>query len=68
MDGSQKEGGNFLIYFRKRGVPKKGGGSCGKGAGGSIPVGIVFETHFELIIGLVLGWLFFIYSFIENSD
>ena len=25
MDGSQKEGGNFLIYFRKRGVPKKGG-------------------------------------------
>ena len=67
MDGSQKEGGNFLIYFRKRGVPKKGG-FLRKGAGGSIPVGIVFETHFELIIGLVLGWLFFIYSFIENSD
>ena len=33
MDGSQKEGVTFLICFRKRGVPRKGGG----GAGGGVP-------------------------------
>ena len=33
MDGSQKEGGNFLNLHQKEGVPRKGGRSLRKGGG-----------------------------------
>ena len=31
LDGSQKEGGNFLNLLQKEGIPRKGGASSGKG-------------------------------------
>ena len=33
LDGSQKEGGNFLNLLQKQGIPRKGGASSGKGGG-----------------------------------